>query len=176
MGECEKLKKLIDKKWAKTYNVVSCLTSWRKRMRRYILFQIKQFQNRVVRNICIDMKKFDITSPPSLIQSEIIGYLIQNETQDIYQKDLEAIFQLRRSTISGVLQTLEKKNLIKRTDIPNDARMKKIILTNEAKDLYKSATRYLEKLEKKVITGIEKDELEIFYKVLDKMQHNLDVE
>lgn len=143
-------------------------------MKRYILFQMKQFQNKVARNICNDMKKYDVVSPPSLIQSEIIGYLIENENQDICGKDLEAVFQLRRSTISGVLQTLEKNNLIQKIDTPNDARTKKIILTEEAKKLFLNATKCFEQLEKKVLTGIEEEDLNIFYQVLEQMQHNLE--
>ena len=115
-----------------------------------------------------------VVSPPSLIQSEIIGYLIENENQDICGKDLEAVFQLRRSTISGILQTLEKNNLIQKIDTPNDARMKKIILTEEAKKLFLNAAKYLEQLEKKVLNDIEEDDLNIFYKVLEQMQHNLE--
>lgn len=175
MGDCEKCKNFIDNNLVKTYNVVSCLTKGEKNMKNSVLFQIKLLQNLIVRNICNDMKKHNIVSPPSQIQASIIGYLIKNEDKEVYQKDLEGVFKLRRSTISGILKTLEKNCLIKRMDSKKDARVKQIILSEEAKTLYKGADQYLEQLEKKIIANIKEDDLKVFCEVLEKMQQNIDV-
>lgn len=139
------------------------------------LFEIKQLQNAVVRSICNEMKENHVTIIPSLIQTEIIGYLIKNEKQDIYQKDLENIFHLRRSTISGILKTLEKRGMIIRMHSKEDVRVKKIILTKEAKNQYKKVNQYLEKLEEKIISNISKGDLNIFYQVIEKMKQNIEM-
>ena len=89
----------------------------------HVLFAIKNFQNTIARNIFNNVKLANCSSPPSMIQAEIIFYLLQNKNQDVYQKDLENVFKIRRSTISGVLKTLEKKGVIKRLDSSNDARV-----------------------------------------------------
>ena len=44
---------------------------------------------------------------------------------DVYQKDIESFFKLRRSTVSSQLDTLEKKGLIQRVPVSHDARLKK---------------------------------------------------
>ncbi len=175
MGDCKKYENFIDKNWAKTYNVVSCLTNRGRNMKHSVLFQIKLLQNLIVRNICSDMKRHNIVSPPSQIQASIIGYLIRNEEKETYQKDLEGVFKLRRSTISGILKTLEKNHLIRRIDSKEDARVKKIILTEEANKLYKGADQYLEQLEKKIIANIKEEDLEIFCNILEKMQQNIEI-
>jgi MarR family transcriptional repressor of mepA len=175
MGDCEKYKNFIDKNWAKTYNVVSCLTNGGDTMKYSILFQIKLLQNLIVRNICRDMKKHNIISPPSQVQASVIGYLIRNEGKEIYQKDLEGVLKLRRSTISGILKTLEKNGFVKRVDSKKDARVKKIILTEEANKLYKGANQYLEQLEKRITANIKTEDLKVFCEVLEKMQQNIDV-
>lgn len=144
-------------------------------MKQPILFQVRLLQNSIIRNICSDMKEHHITSLPTLIQAEIIGYLINHSKEDIYQKDLESVFKLRRSTISGVLQTLERRGMITRVDSKNDGRVKKIILTEEAKSQHQTANEYLEKLENKITANILKEELQIFYKVVEQMKQNLEI-
>ncbi|MCI8671181.1 MAG: winged helix-turn-helix transcriptional regulator [Bacilli bacterium] len=140
----------------------------------HVLFAIKNFQNTIARNIFNNVKLANCSSPPSMIQAEIIFYLLQNKNQDVYQKDLENVFKIRRSTISGVLKTLEKKGVIKRLDSSNDARVKKIVLTKEAEDLYVLGLEWFNKLEEKATKDIDAYQITIFLEVLQKMQNNLE--
>ena len=55
----------------------------------------------------------------------------------VYQKEIEDRFGITRSTVSKVLSLMEQKNLIIRESEEIDQRKKKIILTNEAKELAK---------------------------------------
>ena len=45
---------------------------------------------------------------PSATQMIIMNYILNHQNEDIYQKDLEEVLHLRRATVSGVLQTMEK--------------------------------------------------------------------
>jgi len=69
-------------------------------MKQSLLFQIKLLQNAIVRNICTDMRKHNISAPPSQIGSSIIGYIIRNEGKDVYQKD---------SNTESLLEQLKKE-------------------------------------------------------------------
>ena len=53
---------------------------------------------------------------------------------DIYQKDVEKEFQIRRSTATGTLQILEKNGFIRREPVKQDARLKKLVPTDKAKE------------------------------------------
>ena len=64
----------------------------------------------------------------------IIGYLADNRDKDIFQKDIENKFSIRRSTVSGILQLMEKKGYVKREGVAYDARLKKLTLTEKAWD------------------------------------------
>ena len=47
------------------------------------------------------------------MQRHVLHYiLLQSMSRDIYQKDVEAEFQIRRSTATGILQLLEKNGFI----------------------------------------------------------------
>ena len=48
------------------------------------------------------------------IQTRILGHLrhAQKENKDVFQRDIEEVFRIKRSSVTSVLQTLEKKGLI----------------------------------------------------------------
>ena len=89
------------------------------------------------------------------------------------RQDLEKAIKLRRATISGVLKTMEKKNLITRVISSKDARVKKIILSDKTKKMYLESKTKLEALEELITSNISDNEINIFLEVMNKMQENL---
>ena len=65
-------------------------------------------------------------------QGMIIGFLMDNVERDIFQKDIEAHFDLKGATVTNMLKSLEKNGFIIRTPMENDARLKRITLTEKA--------------------------------------------
>ena len=86
------------------------------------------------------------------IQTRILGYLrqAQNENRDIFQRDIEEVFRIKRSSVTSVLQTLEKNGLIIRESIPEDARLKKLVLTDKAIQMQSSTYHILGEMEQEV--------------------------
>lgn len=142
-------------------------------MDRHVLFEIKMLQNAIVRDTLGKINK-ERGVCPSLIQVEMMVYLLNNEKNKVYQRDLEQVFKLRRSTISGILQTMEKNGMIKRIDSVNDARVKRIVLTSKAKSLHEKGLRMFRELESKVVQGIEQEKLDVFFDVLEQMKKNIE--
>lgn len=142
-------------------------------MDRHVLFEIKMLHNAIVRDTLGKINK-ERGVFPSLIQVEMMVYLLNNEKRKVYQKDLEQVFKLRRSTISGVLQTMEKNGMIKRIDSANDARVKRIVLTAKAKTLHEKGVNMFRKLESKVVQGIDQEKLDVFLDVLEQMKKNME--
>lgn len=62
----------------------------------------------------------------------ILGYLAEHEDEDVYQKDIEEKFCVTRSTVSKVLKGMESKGLLRRESVSSDARLKRLVLTEEA--------------------------------------------
>lgn len=137
---------------------------------RKVAFEIKLLDNLINRKI-IENKKDN--KKMSHVQASILKYLFENKDKTIYQTDLEVFLNVRRSTISGILKTMEKNNLIKRIDSKNDARKKEITLTDysikKSKEMKKKVTLFETLLTK----GISYEELEIFFKVIDKLKENV---
>ncbi len=102
----------------------------------------------------------------------IIGYLAENEGRDIFQKDIEERFSVRRSTVSGMLKLMEKKGLIARESVDFDARLKKLVLTPKAREMHCKMIEQLNLTERKLKRGISDEELEVFFGVLEKIRKN----
>lgn len=134
-----------------------------------ILFKLKDLDKMIVRSL-LDQEKLELL--PSPTQMQIIEYII-NSDEEVLQCDLEKAIKLRRATISGVLKTMEKKDLITRVISSKDARVKKIILSDKTKKMYLESKAKLEALEELITSNISDNEINIFLEVMDKMQENL---
>ena len=126
-----------------------------------ILYEIKEIDMLIVRKILSDAKKNkDLPFSP-----KIINYLVEKKEKIVYQRDLEKFLSLRRSTISGILQTMEKNNFIKRLDVLEDGRVKRIVLTQKSIEEYSKIRRKCAKIQQDIAKGIKKEDLDIFFRV-----------
>lgn len=103
-----------------------------------------------------------------------IKYFHDHRDKDIYQRDFEEKFAIRRSTATQFLKTMEKNGLIKRESVDSDARLKKIILTDRAEDILKFIEDDIKKREKLMREGISEKELNTFFNVSKKIISNLE--
>ena len=138
-----------------------------------IFNSIKELEKGIVRKIMSVTSHDEMFSKPSIAQMQIIKYILKHDGKTIYQRDLEEVFNLRRATISGILKTMEKNNVIIRVCDPNDARGKIVILSDDAKKFFKEKETLFKKLETVLKKDISKEELETFYKVILKMRDNI---
>ena len=109
----------------------------------------------------------------SPIQVRIVKYLVKQNNKAILQKDMEYIFNIRRSTVSGVIKTMEKNNIIIRENVKDDNKSKEIKLTE---DVYKRANdlvKELKELDLELLKDVDKEDLEVFMRVLKNIQDNL---
>ncbi len=106
-------------------------------------------------------------------QMQILDYIVKCGKNEIYQKDLEEAVDLRRATVSGILQTMEKNQLITRVIDDTDTRTKKIILTKESEKRIAKNKEKVATLQKITTEGISDEDLETFRIVLRKMTQNV---
>lgn len=130
-------------------------------------------------NNCV--KRFVQSSKPPELQESTgvhgwaIRYFYENRDKDIFQRDFEERFSIRRSTATNMLKLMEKNGIITRESVDYDARLKKIVLTEKAIAIHKKAVKNIEMIESTLKNGITDEELASFYNVLDKIKLNLEV-
>ena len=108
------------------------------------------------------------------MQGLIIGYIHhEGAKRDIFQRDIETRFNIRRSTVAELLKLMEKNGLIERTSVKEDARLKKITLTPKAEQIHETVRADIEMIETQLRRGISGRELAQFLKTARKMRKNL---
>lgn len=110
----------------------------------------------------------------SAVQMMFVNYIAFNTEQGriVFQKELEQEFNVRRSSASGVLQTLEKRGLITRTSMATDGRKKSIKLTPAGQKLYDENFQRTLWLERQLLQGISEKDQQTFYQVVETIYHN----
>ena len=108
------------------------------------------------------------------MQGPLLGYLYhKSRNGDVYQKDVEREFRIRRSTATVMLQSLEQKGYLVRVASTEDARLKRILLTEKAIRHHDLIEEQIRIFNRELEAGLTEEEKETFLRILDKMMHNL---
>ena len=107
------------------------------------------------------------------VQGHILGYLYHHQDEEIFQRDIEAEFLIRRSTVTGILQLMEKNGLIDRQPVARDARLKQLKLTEKAIEAHHQIEERIDCVEAKLVQGICAEDMDAFYRVIGQMKRNL---
>lgn len=92
----------------------------------------------------------------------------------VCQKSLEEHFDIRRSSVTGLLQNMEKSGLLVRRSSETDARVKIVSLTEKGKALDEKLQSYIQGLESDLMQGFDPDEKKLLSSFLQRMLKNLD--
>ena len=142
--------------------------------RRRIGFEVKTLSNLLKRRIEKSNALRDANKLTGM-HSFVIGYLYDNRgKRDIFQKDIETEFTIRRSTATGILQLMEKNGLIEREAVGYDARLKKLILTEKAIAIHHSITKEIDEVEAQLLKGLTEEEISNFLVTLEKLKKNIE--
>lgn len=140
-------------------------------MEQKVIYQIKDLNHAIMRYSSeLKLTKENLPTPA---QMQIIHYMCQRKGQTIYQRDIAKALGLRRATLSEILKTMEKNNLISKIADKNDTRIKEVILNATAEAKFQTVKKALESTEKTLIKSINENDLEIFCHVIEQMRENL---
>ena len=107
------------------------------------------------------------------VQGRILGYLYHHQEEEIFQRDLEAEFLIRRSTVTGILQLMEKNGYIRRISAPDDARMKKLIITEKGIEAQRRMKDRLCRFEDLFQSNITPEDLQYLKKLFKQLEENI---
>ena len=108
-------------------------------------------------------------------QAMTLGYIVmQNKHGNVVnQKNIEKEFHLTASTVTSLIEKLEKTGYITRSASKTDSRCNILKPTKEALAFNDEIVKNIELIENSVLEGISFDEKKIFEDVLDKMFGNI---
>ena len=102
---------------------------------KYIGMEISKTNNLLIRS-CLKNDFRDVNAATGK-NAWIIGYIAEHSDRDVFQRDIEEDFSIRRSTVSNMISLMEQKGYIKRESVDYDARLKKLVLTPKALDIHR---------------------------------------
>jgi len=138
----------------------------------HIGFELRRVANLIRREIDNAMSGRKIEKLTGM-QGRVIGFLCHNINKEIFQRDIEMEFSIRRSTATAMLQTMEKHGLIERVAVEYDARLKRILPTAIALKRHKIFEYEIDRVETSVLNGITDEEADVLLGILEKIRNNL---
>ena len=135
--------------------------------------EIRNLSNLIRRDIEKHADKLEC-KPNKGVRGWAIDYFYENRDRDIFQKDFEEKFSIRRSTASNMLKLMEKNGFIVRKSVDSDARLKKIVLTEKAVMVHNFIAEDIKKREEKLRKGLTDEEIKAFFSVVQKIKSNIE--
>ncbi len=106
-------------------------------------------------------------------------YLVMDilwEKSSISQQNIADIIQKDKNSVTKIIDSLEKKNLVIRVVDKNDRRINKIELTEEGSALEKITTEVAINFMNDVVKNIDTKDLDTFVNVMRQIKNNLEGE
>lgn len=116
-----------------------------------------------------NLEELDLT----IAQMHVLVYLEKHEDEKVTQKILSQSFNVKHSTMAGILQRMVEKGLITITVDENNKKYKNILRTKKADEIKDKMAKYRDYTESVLLKGFSDDETEKLSDYLDKVYDNL---
>ena len=108
-----------------------------------------------------------------IIKAAIPAKIRMQKGHPAFQKELESEFKIRRSSVTSVIQGLEKHGLVERRSVSTDARQKELVLTEEGVRVQRQVIERIEEMEKRVNGWLSPEEREWWLRCVNKIETGL---
>ncbi len=116
----------------------------------------------------IQQNKLDIT-----VEQWVFLKVVSESPTPIFQNDLALITKRNKASLTRLLNTLEKKELIFRKTLDNDSRKKYVFISEKGIELFNNTRPVFMDAMQLMQSGISDSELEQFFKTITKIQYNI---
>lgn len=137
------------------------------------LLEIMRLANRLSRSVG-SLNAERSSAGISGVNARILAYLADHEDEDVFQRDIEEQFAIRRSTVSKIVRLMEQKELVVRETVAYDARLKRLRLTDKARRIQAVAAGEFDAFEAHATAGLSAAEIETLCCLLTKIRMNLE--
>ena len=116
-----------------------------------------------------ELEQYDITEA----QMDVLMYLIQHRDQKVTQKVLTEAFNIKHSTMSGIMQRMQEKGFIEIYVDEENRRSKIVNLTDKAINLKSKLDEHRCETERVLLHSFSDDDISNLYNYLDRIRQNL---
>lgn len=109
----------------------------------------------------------------TLMHGWILKYLYDNREREVYQRDIEKQFAIGRSTVTTIIQLMEKRDLVCRESVEHDARLKRVSLTEKGYQHNRLVEESIHGMHGLALAGLSEEEKAEFLRIAEKIAANL---
>ena len=134
--------------------------------------------NNMIRRVITNQPTNKVMDKLTGTNTWLIAYIAEqtDKGKDVFQRDIEETFGITRSCVSKVISLMEQKGFIERMEVDYDARLKRLVLTEEAAKYAAYMKKDAMEMEKKITAGFSDEEKEKLSEFLERIMANLDNE
>lgn len=133
-----------------------------------ILKMLKQIMDTIKQKMKYQCKDLDITGPQGILMGILVHY------GEMKVSDLSEKLGLSNSTVSGIIDRLEKQGLVERTRSTEDRRVVYVSVTPEFKKSFKKYFSEAKKKFEEIINKATPEELKVIFEGLDTLKKVLE--
>ena len=130
---------------------------------------------KIVRSINLESKRIQKDYGVSIPQVLCLKFLHDSENFQANQREIKSFLQLNSSTVSGIIQRLEKKGLIARLPKTGDKRVTNLVLTAVGEKLLQKVPPLLHDRLNVKLQNLDKLELGLIEDTLEKLVNMLQI-
>ena len=134
--------------------------------------QIRRVDNLIFRKINQFARENNVEQATPM-HGWIIEYLYRHRDAAVFQRDIEREFSITRSTVTNILQLMERKGYIERRCVPQDARLKQLVLTEEGIRFHENTIRSFHQTDDYVAGLLTEEENAELLRLLNKLKEGL---
>ena len=108
------------------------------------------------------------------LQADVLLH-IHEQKDNVYQRDIENIFNIRRSTATQLLSTMEQNGWITRQNTSTDNRLKNIALTPLTIHHLQKVKSTINKVETLLLQNLDSQDLDTLKRIISKMKENVNL-
>ncbi|MBO4359474.1 MAG: MarR family transcriptional regulator [Eubacteriaceae bacterium] len=113
-------------------------------------------------------------STVSPVQMMILDWLSRSGDAPVFQKDIARRFNIRHSSVTAIIQNMERNAVIERRAMETDARLKRIRITEKGAELAEKCRADMDSIEELLRSALTGEELESFFAITGKLIQRLD--
>lgn len=124
---------------------------------------LRKAANQLINNFDQFAANYGLTS----MQMSVIDYLSRRHDEVVIQRDLEQEFNVKRSTMTLLLQRMDKKGLVVRKQALSDGRQKEVTLTNKSREMERLIQDYMKQQDDQIRQIFGQAEIKQFQRILN---------
>lgn len=131
-------------------------------------------QERLNRLMNLHFSSFFDDLPLTSTQALTLEFIVDKaQTGEVFQKDLEVFLSVRGSSVTSLINNLERDGYIRREPVAFDGRYKHLAPTQKALEIKPVISERIDRYMDSLFIDVPEEDLKVFESVLEKMTDNI---